>query len=469
MDTHEKRQLIADIGDAPEHVRTRIVHYVRSNVPALAGGSATELEVDLNEVPEETLLMVSRMVRKRPHPVDSARRQRESVRRRAEARAAHLARLSDADFSSLHWFARLRHGTSDVRERGIRPGRETARLLADARASGAVVVADPPTVVLPRTHFGRSVGFGLVALVPFVRGQFLTQFTGTLHERVGTTFYQRGRRADYVIKVRHAGRAYVVDPLDAETSTRVVHTAAYINEPSAPPFARMTNARHEATGRNVLVHRYVVASGELDVEFADGARARVPPEALSTEETRRDPHPPYRANCMWYDFPAPLEDLYAYRRDRHGMRLYRRTTAHACEVDFRDAAQILAVFEAHTNLAYTFELTRARIARVEVGDVLTLRDEVFHALHRNGVVVARTPLRVRFVLNADEAFRLPDVAYAATSAAGTDVPFPVVHACADVVPGQELLCLYAQPIAGRGAACAPPLDDFLPPWYAPVR
>ena len=306
-----------------------------------------------------------------------------------------------------------------------------------------------------------------MALVPFFRGQFLTQFTGTLHERVGNTFYQRGGAPTTSSRCAR-GRAYVVDPLDAETSTRVVHTAAYINEPSAPPFARMTNARHEATGATCssTATSWRRASS---TSSSPTARARVPPEALSTEETRRDPRPPYRANCMWYDFPAPLEDLYAYRRDRHGMRLYRRTTAHACEVDFRDAAQILAVFEAHTNLAYTFELTRARIARIEVGDVLTLRDEVFHALHRNGVVVARTPLRVRFVLNADEAFRLPDVAYAATSAAGDDVPFPVVHACADVVPGQELLCLYAQPIAGRGAACAPPLDDFLPPWYAPVR
>ena len=172
MDTHEKRQLIADIGDAPEHVRTRIVHYVRSNVPALAGGSATELEVDLNEVPEETLLMVSRMVRKRPHPVDSARRQRESVRRRTEARAAHLARLSDADFSSLHWFARLRHGTSDVRERGIRPGRETARLLADARASGG---SSSPTrrrsSSRARTLVGRS-GLGSWRSCPSSAGSF---------------------------------------------------------------------------------------------------------------------------------------------------------------------------------------------------------------------------------------------------------------------------------------------------------
>ena len=72
------------------------------------------------------------------------------------------------------------------------------------------------------------------------------------------------------------------------------------------------------------------------------------------------------------------------------------------------------------------------------------------------------------MLNADE-HSASDIAYAATSASGDDVPFPVVHGCAEVAPGQELLCLYAQPIAGRGAACAAPLDDLLPPWYAPVR
>ena len=130
-----------------------------------------------------------------------------------------------------------------------------------------------------------------------------------------------------------------------------------------------------------------MASGEIDVEFADGARARAARGAVDRDAPK--PHPPYRANCMWYDSSAA----------RGPVRVSARTARHAClsphdgarvVSGFRDAAQILAVFEAHTNLAYAYGLTRARIARVELGDVLTLRDEVFHALHRNGVVVART-------------------------------------------------------------------------------
>ena len=204
------------------------------------------------------------------------------------------------------------------------------------------------------------------------------QFTGAIYKRSTGKTFMKGKRQDYVIDMRYLGREFTIDPLDAATHQHVAppNYAAYINEPSPPPFARMTNARHESTQRNVLILQYDHKRAVVRVEFADGTRTEVPPEDLSTEVTRNDTTTPYRANCAWFDFPVPLTDLYRKTRVKdNGICVYTRTSLHACTVTFRGADEIVAAFEAHTNQAYSFEMRRDRVGKIAVGDVLTLRDE----------------------------------------------------------------------------------------------
>jgi hypothetical protein len=306
----------------------------------------------------------------------------------------------------------------------------------------------------------------------------ILQFTGAVYDVSSGKRFMVGRRQDYVINMRYKGRDFTLDPLDPLTHSHVhsPHYAAYINEPSPPPFANMTNARHEPSKRNVLVHRYDHANGRIRIEFPDGRKENVEPEALSTEATRAVQQLPYRANCAWFDFPVPLDDLYKkIKVKENGLCVYRRTNKHACTVTFREPAEMVKAFESHTNQAYSFEMHRLRVDRIVVGDILTLRDERLEGLRRHGVVTRVTSgggWEVHFRLNPEASWRLPRIVYAgASSTRGYDVPFPCVYACSDIRPGDELLCLYDDALATRGLRCRVLLDDsdFGLPWHEYVE
>ena len=464
MDVDDLRRVLREVEHAPDAMKQRAIHMIRTMVASERSGPIDSLEIEAERVPEEVYHVLYYMLKKTTIPVSHASLEKRSRERRSAERAS--VRHDPASFSSLHWFAHIQQvsGRAHLRERGITPSAATRRLLKECKESGFTFLSNPPTFVRPSQHFGRSVGEGLFALAPFVRGQMIMQFTGAIYKRSTGKTFMKGRRQDYVIDMRYLGREFTIDPLDAATHQHVAppNYAAYVNEPSPPPFARMTNARHEPSRRNVLVLQYDHKRGLVRVEFADGTRAEVPPEDLSTEATRKGTTTPYRANCAWFDFPVPLVDLYRKTRVKdNGICVYTRTPLHACTVTFRGADEIVAAFEAHTNQAYSFEMRRDRVGKIAVGDVLTLRDERMEGLRRHGVVVraGANVWDVHLRLKPEAAYKLPRIVYAGSIGDDLDVPFPCIYACSDIQPGEELLCLYSTPMSTRGTGCRRLLDD----------
>lgn len=464
MDPNDLKLVLREIERAPDAMKRRVIHTIRTMVASERSGPIDALEIEVDRVPEELYHLVYYMLKDAPIPVSHSSRERRSRQLHASERAS--IDHDPASFSSLHWFAHVQQasGRAHLRERGITPSATTRRLLRECRESGHTVISNPPTFVGPATHFGRSVGEGLFALAPFVRGQMIMQFTGTVHKHPTGKKFMTGLRQDYVIHMRYLGREFTIDPLDPETHRRVVapNYAAYINEPSPPLTRKGTNARHKPSGRNVLVIHYDHKRGLVRVEFADGARMDVDPEDLGTEATRSATNAPHRANCSWFDFPVPLTDLYRKTRVKdNGLRVYARTSLHACTVTLRGADEVVATFEAHTNKAYSFDMHHDRVKEIAVGDVLTLRDELMDGLCRHGVVlrVGDNEWDVHLRLNSGVAYRLPRIVYAGSIGGALDVPFPCIYACSDIRPGEELLCLYSSPIPTRGTRCRRLLGD----------
>jgi len=476
MNRGELIVVLHEVERASEVMKRRAIHFIRSTVASQRDGSIDELEVDTQTVPEEVYHVLYYMLTKTTIPVNHAQLERDALASNQKQRRSLC--IDAPSFDSLYWFAyRQRTGWREIL-RGIHPSPITRRLLRDCQTSGYTFLSNPPVYVRPSVHFGRGVGDGLFALAPFYRGQMILQFTGTVYGQSSGKRFMVGRRQDYVIDIRYRGMNFTLDPLDSATHQHVQspHYAAYINEPSPPPFANMTNARHEPSKRNILVHRYHHANGRIRIEFPDGRRENVEPEALSTEATRAVQQLPYRANCSWFDFPVPLDDLYnKIKVKENGLCVYKRTHRHACTVAFRDANELVAAFEGHTNKAYSFEMHATRVEKIVVGDVLTLRDECMEGLRRHGVVTRVTSggvWEVYFRLKPDVALRLPRIVYAGTSCSrGYDVPFPCIYACSDIRPGDELLCLYADTHATRGLRCRTLMDDSDVglPWFEYVE
>lgn len=477
MNREELEIVLREIERASSVNRKRVIHLIRSTVVSQHHGPIDELEMDAGTVPEEVYHIIFFILKRGIIPVNHQRLEREALSANRTQRQS--IRIDEQSFASLYWFAyRQRQGGRDVL-RSIRPSRETRRLLQLCRASGYTLLSNPPVYVRPSIHFGKNVGDGLFALAPFHRGQMIMQFTGTVHNLSSGKRFMLGRRQDYVINMRYMGRDFTLDPLDSATHQHVnpPHYAAYINEPSPPPFASMSNARHEPTGRNVLVHRYAYKTGLFRIEFPNRQMEDVEPETLSTEATRSLPLQQrlYRANCTWFDFPVPLNDLYTKVKVKdNGICVYKRTKMHACTVTFREAVELVTAFESHTNQAYSFEMHRLRVDKIVVGDVLTLRDERLDGLRRHGLVtrISSHGWEVHFRLKTETAWRLPRIVYAgASSARGYDVPFPIIYACSNIRTGDELLCLYDDTLSSRGTRCHTLLDDseFGLPWYEYVE
>jgi hypothetical protein len=476
MNREELITVLRQVERVSDVMKRRAIHFVRSTVASQRDGPIDDLEVEAETIPEEVYHILYYMLTMTTLPVNHAQLERDALASKQTHRRS--LRIDAASFDSLYWFAyRQRPEGRDIL-RGILPSPETRRLLKSCQTDGYTVLSNPPVYVRPSEHFGRGVGDGLFALAPLFRGQMILQFTGTVYDLSSGKKFMRGKRQDYVINMRYRGIDFTLDPLDPNTHSHVQppHYAAYINEPSPPPFANMTNARHEPTKRNILVHRYDHAKGRIRIEFPNGRREDVEPEELSTEATRAVQHLPYRANCAWFDFPVPLDDLYKKIKVKdNGLCVYKRTNKHACTVTFREPAELVTAFESHTNQAYSFEMHRTRVEKIVVGDVLTLRDERLEGIRRHGVVTRVTSgggWDVHFRLKPDVAWRLPRIVYAGTSSTrGYDVPFPCIYACGDIRPGDELLCLYDDALATRGLRCRTLLDDpdFGLPWYEYVE
>lgn len=357
---------------------------------------------------------------------------------------------------------------------------ERYRRATRSSSSSSKGLLQSPVVVAPAQHFGRSVGQGLFAVVPLHRGQLLFPFTGSVHGGDTTAYVNKTKaRREYCIRIRYGPRAYAINPLTAEGRVHPDHIAAFMNEPSPPPWKLGSVVAHG--GRNGVVRGYSHTTGTYEIEFA-----RRTLEVPASEVTSHPLQPPaqtvFEANCHWYDFPVPLAGLYAPTRARRGSEYVWRRRGTKAIVEYE---WTLKEFASHFTSVLlpdegVFRLDKHRLP--EPGTLVFLNDECFAGLRRASLVVqtARSHVRVRHAVSPSTAWRLPGTVLAgkATRCAScrddddplcakcTWVPFPLVHACKDLSPGQELLCLYSTRVASRGLACARPLDDddLMPMW-----
>ena len=336
-----------------------------------------------------------------------------------------------------------------------------------------------PGYVAPAAHAGVAIGLGLFALVPLRRGQFLCQFTGSLHKH-STAYVNSGTmRDDYVMNANAGVEQYIVNPLSPdETGVDPNHFAAYINEPSHPRWEVGEIARMGT--RNVRVA--AAAGDDYTVEFGTLSDVHVHGDAL---EPLPGASHHSEANVYWVDFPVPLTGLYVATGERRGEEYVMQRTPHAaCELTWsiRDA---LKAFYAFSDGLGVYALSQTSADRLCVGQCLLLRDAVrgcavYAGLERYAQIVAtaKHTLCVRHVVAADWLWCLPVRALAgklkvcarcraddrATCGACTMVPFPTIHACADVPAGTELLCLYGSRIRRRGRPCRHGIGAVAPPW-----
>lgn len=437
--------------------------------------------VDVDALDEAHVAVLHTIVYGHPPDADATER----TRRERSYRQYLTTRLAASARQDYAYLAR----------RATRASSDLRRRVQECRANEWSVVV--PFYVRPARHGDVDVGLGLHALVPFVRGQLISHFTGTIHHVRDTKemeqwFKANEGRENYAIDVRHQGRIYCLSPLDPTDRYVLTHNyTAYINEPSPPPWKAREVVQLARSQRNGVARRFDCRTGEYTVELADGTHVRCHADDVASHPLRRPnaPPPAFRANCAWYDFPVPLVDLYRYLRPRtDAARQYvyeRRPGVDACEVRYA-LKDVPSIYRYYSDTTAYISMTPAKVASLADGDLLVLRALVHEGLERVGQIVRRddTGVVVRHVVAAHTLWRLPKRIFAgkvdnlvcARCASGTDrpdcpactvVPFPVVHACSDVAAGEELLCQYKDRVARtRGMGCATSLrgDTFGPSW-----
>ncbi len=380
---------------------------------------------------------------------------------------AYKNRLSRRFLSDVEW----------IRNRRGAPSKDLVRRLRECQQNSWSV--HHIVYVRPTRHSGIDVGYGMFALLPLRRGQMLFQFTGSVHPYKDGFFKKNKGRENYAMNMRYGDTRYIVNPLvEKDTMLSPTHLAGYINEPSPPPW-KAGDIVQDDTGRNAIVRRYTSKSGDYQVEYANGSLEDVPATLLSPHPLSPPVPRVYEANVFWYDFPVPLNVLYSPHGSRDGQLVYRRTKQQTVPVVWNDES-FHKVFTSVATPAGLYRMTKA--VQVQVGHMVFMKDDVFAGLERYGIVraVTASAITVLHTVNSSTAWRLPR-----TTLAGkvrrcaqctqvddprcqrcTVVPFPVVHACRDIRPGEEILCLYGRVIRTRGLGCQTPLevDDMGPPW-----
>lgn len=328
------------------------------------------------------------------------------------------------------------------------------------------------------THNGTPIGFGLFSLINVLRGQCLLQFTGSVHKPDNMNRYleKNDGRANYCIQAFYGLDEYIINPLVSnDTEVGLHNVAAYINEPSPPPWQNGDIVR---SGRNnVLVKKKVADSYE--VEYASGKRNTVHATDLTWPDATQLS---FESNCLWYDFPVPCDELYRPTGGRFGRDyVYERTETDECVLrwSLREASRAFT----HVVLDHKRQkLTPDDIVYLTVDDVLILHDDVFRGLNSYARVVewSGDDLLVRHTVAMHTVWRLPKIIRVgkyqrcascerhddAACTKCTVVPFPLIFACKNIKRGEELLCLYSKRSKSRGLPCTSFLDEhtMLPMW-----
>lgn len=256
-------------------------------------------------------------------------------------------------------------------------------------------------------HYGRSIGRGAFVGVFVPRGQFIAQFRGRI-----TTFVKDA--SDYHIHGSFGGRCFVVS---SEREDGTPYPVAFTNEPSPLPFKVGDTVMH----RN---RRWKFAGLRDDglclVDDGKGFLSTCLPEDIDHPLPRK-----YRANCVWFDFPFPIELFDFCGVDRDRFLVYRQTGRQNCvvSIDRADKERI--------------------VRRTRRKNRIRLVGGVFEGMQDHGELISEDSDRitVRLHVRPGEMEKLPP-RVVATKYLDRIVPLPVVFATDDIHKNEELLCLY---------------------------
>ena len=166
-----------------------------------------------------------------------------------------------------------------IRHRRGAPSERLSNALRECKKNGWLVL--DMAYIRPSNHYGVDVGKGMFSLLRLQRGQLLFQFTGSVHPFVKGYLSQNEMRQNYCIVMLYGHEKFVVNPLlKGDTGVDPNHFAAFINEPSPPPWQPGDVVRDEK-GRNALIKSYSHSTGEYEVEYAKGDRTKLSALTLS--------------------------------------------------------------------------------------------------------------------------------------------------------------------------------------------
>jgi hypothetical protein len=443
MDIARRRRLLSDIQRSPQSLE-QIYVFMK------ASGYDIEAGIDMMQIEPEILAIVHYIIHSDFPEVDEDDRK--------EKWRKHRSKMRPSFIQDVQWLTQKRGAPSKV----------LTKLLHECHENSLIV--RNPGFVQQSSHNGKSVGLGLFSLLSIRRGQCVFQFTGSVHQPENFSNYLKknaGRR-DYCIKVFYGIKEYIINPLmnnDAEVNPN--HFAAYMNEPSPPPWKQGDLAKHGV--RNVLIHDY---DGEYTIEYANGLKDFVQPGNLTNHPLHRQVDASFESNCLWYDFPVPLTDLYKPTMKRRGEEyVYKRTDKDECVIRW-STSDLMKAFSAFSDTKAVYRMGNVTL---QPGHIVLLKENVFQGLHRYGEVVEAkgSHILVRHIVQPSVVWRLAQRVLVGkhklcSSCKLQDnprcqkcsvVPFPLVHACKDIDPGEEFLCLYSSQIKSRGLPCREMLDS----------
>ena len=328
-----------------------------------------------------------------------------------------------------------------------------------------------PLCIRPANHADVMVGMGAFAMVPLQRGQSICQFTGSLHPMSQLNTVDRGERKNYIIKCQHGIHPFIINPLD-DLKT---HFGGRINAPS--PLAKGSHVRYLPQKSTGMILRYSSKKQSYDVEFADGHVSTAHASQLAPLT-----HPKkHVANCVWFDFPVPLECYQRVGPDRSGAMLefalkrWLECTIRLPMANLVDQYELIT-----TQNNGTYPIKKWPYKDVPPNALLTLKPKIYDGLVRQGIVLRMEQPHNTVVIYhrvaTNVSWKLPKrmlggklkPCRSCTRTRDdpmciecTVVAFPMIHACSDISVGTELLSFYSEGyvVQSRGSPCAHRLSN----------
>ena len=212
-EAEQRADLVRVLDDAPAHVLKVVAALLRSVGESPERGDGTDLGAVSRELVAALLWAATGTLLL---PDETGQRMR---------RYEYTRHLSVGFLNAVEWIRHRRSGT-------LTP--QLSQRIIQCRLRGWPMHG--VVYVRPTQHYGRSVGLGVFAMV-HLRQQLLFQFAGRVVTGGRCYLAKRAARQDYCIEFNYGLDAYTVNPLDADdVAAHADNVAAFINEPSAPPW-----------------------------------------------------------------------------------------------------------------------------------------------------------------------------------------------------------------------------------------